>query len=814
VAVLPVSRLTVVLEEKPQAVIAGEEYSVAFRVINQGNSETAVSLSAKSTQGYPVRLSEPTLTLPPGSSRVAKAVVKTDAKIKRRLTDVLQIEARIVEGKDQAPGGIAVTMDIIPKMSTRADTYHRIPSELQVALAGESGTSGWQIEFAGAGPLNEIGDRFLDFLFRAPNIEDTAFFGKRDEYRLNYASPDLDLRLGDQTYGLSPLTEYYQYGRGIGVDLRPNDGSDLGVYFVDSRWDVTDSSQIGFHVGSRFSDRLRLKLNVLNKGQNSPSDIDDSLWSVEGAVKPWPDANFDFEYSGGHSSRNGGVEGRAYRAGLDGRSGQTNYSFGKIHAGSDYFGYYSDADYSNWAIAFPLAGRLRGDFAGQRWLENLRLDPAQVDAPFEEYYRAGLDYNLSERSRLSFDLNHFERRDRMDPAAYRFTETSLKFGLGRSFPNASLQVYLDQGRQKDALTGETRRANRYSVYYYVRGGSRQYFTLYSQIADDNLRESRLLGSSSTVGAAGYWQPSDHFSLSLSYALNGFNLSTRGKNRQFYATAIYRADDDRYWTLRLRNSNQSLGSEASYLLSYTLRWGLPITRKTSLGSIRGKVYDAEKPGKPGIARLIVSASGSTVAADDNGEFEFPSLAPGTYAVSVELDSLELGSVTAVMQPVLVEVETRGVFEVSIPVTRSARLAGKVALYAYGPGKQMPPTAGETPGVFVGAPADNGTGAVQSSLETGELVEARPLAEILLELTNGSEVLRTSTDAGGAFSVSDLRPGFWRLKVYGHNLPALHYPEPAEAEFDLKPGEQRHLAVRVAPRLRPVQIIEEGVITSGK
>ncbi|OFX15319.1 MAG: hypothetical protein A2Z18_08080 [Armatimonadetes bacterium RBG_16_58_9] len=44
VAILPVSKNVLVVEEKPDAVIAGDEYRVTARLVNQGNSEAGVSL--------------------------------------------------------------------------------------------------------------------------------------------------------------------------------------------------------------------------------------------------------------------------------------------------------------------------------------------------------------------------------------------------------------------------------------------------------------------------------------------------------------------------------------------------------------------------------------------------------------------------------------------------------------------------------------------------------------------------------------------------------------------------------------------------
>jgi hypothetical protein len=76
------------------------------------------------------------------------------------------------------------------------------------------------------------------------------------------------------------------------------------------------------------------------------------------------------------------------------------------------------------------------------------------------------------------------------------------------------------------------------------------------------------------------------------------------------------------------------------------------------------------------------------------------------------------------------------------------------------------------------------------------------------------VRQLTDPKGVFSFDDLRPGQWRVKVYDYDLPPYHYLEEEEFQIDLKPGEKKEITVRVLPRLRPIQIIEEGEIEQKK
>jgi len=96
-----------------------------------------------------------------------------------------------------------------------------------------------------------------------------------------------------------------------------------------------------------------------------------------------------------------------------------------------------------------------------------------------------------------------------------------------------------------------------------------------------------------------------------------------------------------------------------------------------------------------------------------------------------------------------------------------------------------------------------------LHPDETKESVP-ANALIELSNGKEVLRQVTGANGEFSFSGLRPGEWMLKAYDDSLPAHYYFEIPEAQLELKPGAVQTFTFKAVPKIRPIQIVEEGTI----
>lgn len=802
VTVLPVTGLDLLIEERPDIVIAGDAYQIAFRALNRSNSQLKVTLQASSSQDNPVKLDAESFDLPVGGNQFVTATVSTSAKLRRRTSDVLTIRATAPGGKDGITTGLSVSVDLIPKSEDQADVYRRIPSEIRLVSVGGGGKSAVQGEFSGRGSLDEAGLKTVDFLLRAPDIQGNSFFGLRDEYRLSYFTPDLDLRVGDQAYGLSPLTGYNRYGRGTGFDLRRKQMR-VGAYYVEDRWGSPDRQEMGLYVGNKSKNGLGLTLNLLTKNQDEPLGFRDNLISLCGAMKPFAGANMEIELGTCSSDRAGSTSGQAYRLRLDGSVHGASYSLGTIHASPDYFGYYNDAEYSDLSVTFPISGRLRGNASGQTWRRNLDLDDSQIDAPLEDSYRFGMDYDLSTSTRLSLGRQYFHRKDLLDPASFNYREQATRLGVNRSFAASSLLVYWDVGRQRDLLVGDSRNVNRYSVYYYLKAGVNQYISLYSVFGDNSSDGSRLLRTTNTVGASAFLKPSDRLSLSLTYATNWVGMDDRAGNRQLYATAVYEAPDDRVWNLRVRNSSRTLGSETSYLLSCTIPFGIPVARKRNLGALAGRVYDLENPDKPGIPRVVVTANGATAVTDEKGEFAFHTMTVGPCSVSVERNSIGLDRVTAARLPMVVGVEQGKTADVEIGVLRSARLQGKVALLEFQSEKSDRSVQST---IFVSA-TDQTAGIVSADVKP---VEVGGLAEVLIEFTNGDEVLRLVTDREGEFSLGGLRPGAWNVKVYDYNLPAFHYLDQAEFGIELKPGGEVSLPINVLPRLRRIQMIEQGTI----
>ena len=865
VNVLAVAKLALILESKPQWVIAGDEYQAKVRIINQGNAALEIQLAVESEKTYPASIAPTELTLPAGNSEVATVTVKTDAKESKPRFHAVQVQARAVNlDNGETVASLAIAVDIIPRVTKAVDLTHRVPATLTLRLNGEGSDAAGQVELRGRGYLDEEGTKSVEFLLRHPDCQAEGAYGLLEEYWLNYSRADLDVRVGDQAYGLSPLTEYFRYGRGLEVTSRSHQGrTEWLAYLLQGRWG-SSLREIGAYASILSTQRTTFKINLLSRETDSLAaqpGTRDKLWSFETHMRPSNWADLRLEYARSDSDRDGGARDDASRIEWQGRGRRSSYySFTKTHAGPDYRGYYNDSDYTTGSFIFPLGDRLRGHISLRRWEQNLDMREDRGSAPRESAQQVGLSYSLASKWQLSLDAERFRRRDALLPADFDYEERPLILAIDRSSDKYSLRFDVHSGKQQDFVTGQSRHVRHYNLLALYRPSPKQIFSLYGGVGDrDTLDGSYLLSNRDNVGLTVSLRPRENLRLDLAYLKYGFR-SDRAEDRK-ELLARYILPDGRSWSLRVRNTSHEVSRSGTvYLLEYSIPLGIPVGRKRSIGVISGRVYDAQHPEKAGIPDVILTANGAIAVTDKRGRFIFPALAPGGYALRVDLGSIGLNRVPESKEQLLVNVKGGEVSSLDIAITDAARVAGTIMVYPRnGNGNGRANVNGNGNGSIVhdgkgsfvvGDPggangngsgnryrngngtastADNGresfvVGDPQGANANGNanrntnghgptnevLAEPWGLRNVLVEISNGEEVIRTLTDYKGDFLFEGMHPGHWRLKVYDHNLPDYHYFEATETDLVLKPGASEHVLFRVFPRLRRIRIVDEGTV----
>jgi len=180
-----------------------------------------------------------------------------------------------------------------------------------------------------------------------------------------------------------------------------------------------------------------------------------------------------------------------------------------------------------------------------------------------------------------------------------------------------------------------------------------------------------------------------------------------------------------------------------------------------------------------------------ATDNGGKFTF-SAPSGTYLLNIDPSSIGIEKTAMEKLPVKIAVEAGKAVNLELTIVKAATLSGQVVLGtsepAHIPNAVKPVVVGEL-----------------GSIETPKVFKG-----ILVELSRDDETMRMLTDDEGKFSFINIRPGTWKFKAYDYNLPAYHYIQNPEMEITLSPGEKKDITVKVLPKQRQTEILEEGVI----
>lgn len=781
VEVLSISALESSVEEKPQVVMAGDEYRVQLRYLNRGNAQLELGFEVKSIPGYPVRCAPVEMVLEPGASQVLTITVQTDEALKQAVRHVINVKAidkktSIVVRRD------TVITEVIPTVV--GDGFHRIPTRTTMITGVEGKTGheavnvGFQLGFFGSGSIDEAGKHQLDLSFLTPNPFGRNFNQNTPNFNLRYRSTFFDLTAGNRNMSLSALTKRWSGYDNFKLDFHPA-GHRIGLI-------NPGKAETGFYYGYQFAAGLGIRANYLQGDKASTADglnATSDLYSVQADIKPLANTTLNLEFA----TMEGRTDGKsdAYRFYLRGIGNNSfYYSIDQTYAGPDYYGTYHDLETTNGTLSFLLYNKLQTALTFHRYRNNLEFDPTEENARDERNYRANLAYYFNPQTALLLSIKDAQKKDRLVSAEYDHEERSIKFGFQHQFPRWRVQAYTGVGAYRDHLGGgQATNFKTHNLNLNYTPTARQTYFFFINTADE--KDVQLAETNSAVGLKANLQLLEKLDLSLEYQKRHFLRTTAHDylaldltyhaNRFALALKTSQLEADTYNNLRW-----------SLLGSYQLPIEIPVSRRKEVGGIKGRVLSGEEAGATALPNIVVKVNGMTAITDEAGEFTLSAIPPGKYWVSIDHVQAGLDLTSIKKMPLVVEVKKGEIVELQIELVPTAKVRGKTV-------------------VNIPEQKQDGDYLVVAS--------DRVLANTLIEFSNGEETFRQVTNSKGEFTFSQMRPGQWTLKAYDHSLPAHYYFEIAETPLELKPGETREFIFTALPQMRTIQIVEEGSIGPG-
>lgn len=794
VVVTSVENVELVVEPRPDVVLAGDVYPVKLHVTNHGNSRVAVQLTTRSNLNFPVEMSAPSFSLDAGATREIICQVKTDKAYPKRTHHAVTFDltATSPSGKSVTASQASVA-DLIPQVSGSRDPFHYLPMQLRLmTLAELDHDPQLQAELSGAGSLDEAGKHKIDFVFRGPDVQDSSLFGERDEYGASYHGENWDVQLGDRVFELSPLTEKHSLGRGAGVTWH-DEQSAAGVFYMQTRFRQQNTEEIGAFVRRDLTPVFSLQGNFLRKSGGdllAGSSLPQSIVTLETHYRSGK--LLDLRLEGGISLGDHGGSDFAYRAEARGQlPGKINYSVEHVHADPNFQGYYNDTDTTYVSVTKEFTPKFRAHVSMNRYAGNLALNDVRSSVVNrEDSWNGGVDYTVSKQTTLSAEVQHVKRADILKPAAYDFTSDAVRVGVGHDFGKIRLQSFLEIGTLDNSITGESGPFQRYSATASWQASARQTYSVFASYGP-----SAFTGSTEkelSIGASAHWQVRDNLDANLSYAHNQFDSLTGHEQDQFLGSVRYQFQNKsalsvigRWSRAASKSVDATATNEAAVLVTYSIPLSMPVSRKRSIGALQGRLCDSSKgiEGK-GLPRVVLQIGEQFAVTDSAGNFEFPALKPGACELTVVPDSLGPNYAMATPLPMKVRIRSAETTHVDLKATPACTLTVRVARYDFANGNSFNANA--------------------------ELRETGGQEGLAVELSNGRDTWRAQTDRTGAATFDHLPDGRWTLRVAGRDLPEFHTLETPEQAVTLKSGESRQLALRLLPQRRTLRLLDHGTI----
>jgi hypothetical protein len=645
-----------------------------------------------------------------------------------------------------------------------------IPLQLTLRSTGENGETSSQAELYGAGSIAGSETDRYELLLRGPDNRTQSLLGLRDEYRAAYQTGNLDAVVGDQPFRLTQLTEYGRYGVGARADYR-FERLMVGGFMNQARWSPSRAKEFAGFATYGLAPHSAVGINYLQKREGLVSDI----LTVQGGTRLFGSADISLEAGG---SRSSAEEGKAVALQVRSLPQVLQYGFNLIHADPGYRGYYRDYDAISLNAQVYPTDELRLEGLARDEKRNLDLNPVQLHAPHYQHLQIGTGYGQY----VAAYYKIVRRRDRLQVPKYDHQENSVVMRFSTSYARGSLTATIDLGRTMEHLLGRSYPLRRFGLSArFQPDPSQQYSISLEHRSEKDLFTDRLR-EGSTWSAAAWYYPVTGFSMHV----NIYQSWTIAPLRQQNTLAEGGINYTLPWNHTLSGLGRvnliSSGSEvtnSAFSLEYRIPFGLSFSEDEGEGSISGRLYDLET-GR-GIHDILVYADDRVAVTDNNGEFEFPNLREGTHTVSMDRGVAGPDRIPDIPLPLSVEIRNDQQRFLEIGITRSGGVSGQV---------RLAPDA-ETQD-------ENAPGRSPS------------FAGITIELTREQEAYRRVTGYDGRFEFYDLRPGAWKLRVVGGEIPDGLEAENPEKILRVRPGERLDVPVILAPVQRPIRVLQEGML----
>lgn len=756
--------IEVKLVDAPKFILAGREISADFSIYNKSNNPLKMHLQSSTSTIYGAK----NITLEIGESTVVNVICSTDPDLKINYKQLVDLS--VSSGSYQKEDKTYVM--VIPAKTFKTDKYHRLPSMISAMYLnrnrGTTEYNGFQGEFYSNGSLDPENKHHLEIKARGPDQFDNTILGLYDEYFLNYNSNNLQIFLGDNTYSLTPLTEYGRYGTGILTEYN-NEKYDIGFFYMQPRFFPDYKQELAGYINYNF-DENNIGFVYLQKiAEDSNKHI--NLYSALYTINPLEHLSMNVEYSFGKLYED---IGQGYSIELTNRTKKTITSGLYINTDKNFPGYYNNTSYLNGNFQYVMNKRLKLFSNFHQDESNAQRDTLYGYSPFSQYFIAGLAYSYRLQDYVNLYTGKRERKDRMPLKKFHYSEDFLRLVLVNNFYKFQSSINGEIANTSNHLTNNNGQSYKGSISLRYNPVPRfiiksfiQYYNTY-RYSENRLQEI-------IYGAESSFNFDAQTRLNVSFQ-NSHNIEEYYRDRSLFdlrfTKYIHQNHEINFIWSETFKQKQIENRDRYIGLKYTFHFGIPLKKIKNLGSLRGQLINK---GVKDISNVLLNLGGRIQASDKDGIFIFPDIPPGDHYLYIDTSTMDFNDIPNVKIPMVVKIEPDELTDVQIELTKAGAISGSVVLD------------------FEDEKSERLT------LNERELNQKNVIVELLLD----DEYHRTVVYLNDKFQFTGLRPGAWKIVVHHNNLDNNFIIKNSELIVNLKPGKLETVTINVIKKARRIK-----------
>ena len=763
-------QLDIPLVEGPHQVLADQSFPVTFLVHNGGNTAQQIALQA--TNG---ELTGPAnRTLLPGAREKIQVEVSSRPDLTEQSLLTVRLTARV---SGQSTGAHAYHhVDVYPVRQDKSITGPKLHTVAELSYLGRTATSeayqgGIQGNLMVQGALDEAGDHRVALQVRAPDQFDAAFLGQFSAYSLQYEGPKWSVNLGDQSFGLTPLTEFARLARGLQIGRRFGNMQVSGFYVQPRFFDQVDH-QMGGSVRFEEGNDQYLQVSVLHKDLAQDGG-QAQLISTSGRTPLASHTEIEAEISASRDPE--GNWGQAASVRLASRPLDNLDLNGQVlAAGAQFAGYYENTLTANARVNYRPLRRLHLSASLRKDARNMAQDTLLGTAPATDQQQVQARWHPGRKQMIAALFRRRESEDLLPTPRFHTQSTTTQLRWQLRPDRWHLLVEGEYGYSTNLLLPDESNANR--IYRLAFNGQWQPwpFLQFGAQAQWSNQDFYLLDGEQQwlwgLQVRGNLPTGTDISLMVQ---NDYTLGEYYRDRDLLRLDLTQQIGPRHQLMLSGNYGLFRGTlndrNLIFRASYRYEMNVPLQKQPRRYSIRGQLSGLDPDQRQGI---VVYLNGQAGITDREGRFSFAQVSPGEYQLLIDRSQLDVNYIPNVPLPLSISVDSVQQPFVHIPMIKGASLNGRI---------------------FLEKKTLKGT------------TETRKLGSAFIEIRKGEEVHRQLVGETGDFSFSNLRPGEWLITIIHPELGKKLFLSQSDLRVQLKPGSQETLQIPLREKERTIQFM---------